>query len=76
MTIFFTPIPCIYTSLPLDGLARNCMIIVFIYIDTQDHAIYRVWIHFIPTSLYPRREKTFGLSWNQTQVLLLCKQPL
>ena len=28
------------------------------YTDTQDHAIYHVWIHFIPTSLYPRREKT------------------
>ena len=36
----------------------------YIYMDTQDHAIYRVWIQFIPTSLYPRREKTFGLSWN------------
>ena len=44
--------------------------------DTQDHAIFRVWIHFIPTSLYLWRGKTFGLSWNQTQVLLLHKQPL
>ena len=26
--------------------------------DTQDHGIYQVWIQFIPTSLYPRREKT------------------
>ena len=32
-------------------------IIIFIYMDTQDHAIYHVWIHFIPTSLYPRRRK-------------------
>ena len=29
--------------------------------DMQDNAIYRVWIHFIPISLYPRREeKTIG----------------
>ena len=27
--------------------------------DQQDHGIYHVWIHFIPPSLYPRREKTF-----------------
>ena len=26
--------------------------------DMRDHAIYHVCIHFIPTSLYPRREKT------------------
>ena len=44
--------------------------------DTQDQAIYCVWIHFIPTSLYSRREQTFSLSWNRTQVLLLYKQPL
>ena len=31
--------------------------IFFIYMDTQDQAIYRVWIHFIPTSFYPRREE-------------------
>ena len=29
--------------------------------DTQEHAIHPVWIHLIPTSLYPRREeKTFA----------------
>ena len=44
--------------------------------DTQDHAIYHVWVHFIPTSFYQRGEKTFGLSWNWTQVFLLHKQPL
>ena len=32
-------------------------IIILIYIDTQDQAIYHVWINFIPTSLYPRRRK-------------------
>ena len=40
--VFFTPIPCTHNSLPLDG--RNYY--YFIYMDTQDHAIYRVWIHF------------------------------
>ena len=58
---FFTPIPCTYTSLPLDGMARNYF---FIYMDMQDHTINRLWIHFVPTSLYLRRRKTFGLSWN------------
>ena len=52
---FFTPIPCTYISSPLDGMAKNYFIF---YRDTQDHAIYHVWIHFIPTTLYPRREKT------------------
>ena len=44
----------------------------------QDNVIHHVWIHFIPTSLYPRRRKTFGWSWNQTQALLLHvhKRPL
>ena len=28
--------------------------------DTQDHAIYHVWIHLFPTS-YARGEKPFGL---------------
>ena len=53
---FFTPIPCTYTSLPLDGMAKNYY--CFFYMDTQDHVIYHAWIHFIPTSLYPRRERT------------------
>ena len=74
--IFFTPIPCTDTSSPLDGMARNYILLFFIYMDTQDHTLYRVWIHFIPTSLYPMREKTVGLSWNRTQVLLYHKQPL
>ena len=44
---FFCPIPCTYTSLLLGGVARN----FFNYMDMQDHAIFHVWIHFIPTSL-------------------------
>ena len=41
--IFLTPIPSTYTSSPLDGMAKNFFIF---YMDTQDHAIYHVWIHF------------------------------
>ena len=37
----------------------------FFYMDMQDHAIYHVWIHFIPTSLYPRREKTI---WSELEL--------
>ena len=33
--------------------------------DTQDHTIYHVWIHFIPTSVYPRREKTI---WSELEL--------
>ena len=60
--VFFSPIPYTYTSLRLDGMARN----IIICMDTQDHTIYRVWIRFIPTYLLiPReRNKTFGMSWN------------
>ena len=32
--------------------------------DTQDHAIYHVWIHFIPTSLYPMRRKNI---WSELE---------
>ena len=32
------------------------IIIIFIFMDTQDHTIYCVWIHFIPTT-YTRGEK-------------------
>ena len=28
-----------YTSLQLDGMARNYIIIIVVYMDTQDHAI-------------------------------------
>ena len=32
--------------------------------DTQDNAIYHDWIHFIPTSLHLRREKTI---WSELE---------
>ena len=58
--VFFTPIPCAYTSSPQDGMAKN----FFYYMDTQDYAIYHIWIHFIPTSLYPGREKAL---WSELE---------
>ena len=42
--IVFTPIPSTFTSLPLDGPARNYH---FVYIDMQDRAIYHVSINFL-----------------------------
>ena len=47
--VCFTPIPCSYTSLPLDGAARN-LFFLFVHTDTQDHTIYHVWVHlfFLP----------------------------
>ena len=33
--------------------------------DTLEHEIYHVWIHFIPSSLYPRREKT---TWSELKL--------
>ena len=41
------------------------IIIILFYMDTQDHAIYHVWIHFIPTSLYPRRRKNI---WSELKL--------
>ena len=44
--------------------------------DMQDQAIYRVWIHLIFLSPMHEEKNHLVLSWNQTQVLLLHKQPL
>ena len=66
------PIPCSYTSLQLDGAARNYLCLI--YMDTQDHVLHCVWIHLFSYLLRLRREeKQFGLSWNQTQVILFHK---
>ena len=53
------------------------IIIIIFYMDMQDQAIYRVWIHFFPTYLYPRREEKH-LVWAgiELQVLLLYKRQL
>ena len=68
--VFFTPKPRSYTSLLLEGVARNYFSL-FIYMDiaSKDHAIY-----MFPTS-YAQGEKE-NLSWNQTQVLFHHKQLL
>ena len=42
-------------------MAKNYSIF---YMDTQDHAIHHVWFHFVPTSLYSRREKTI---WSELE---------
>ena len=42
-------------------------IIIFIYVDTQEHVICCVRIHFYPTALYPR-EKPFGQHWDRTRL--------
>ena len=66
---FFTPIPCTYTSLPLDGIfflhgyARAC--------NSSCLGPFNSYL-LIPEE----RRKTFGLCWNRTQVLLLHKRPL
>ena len=40
---------------------------IIIYEDMQGLAIYRAWIRFYPTTLYPR-EKSFGQRWDQTRL--------
>ena len=68
---FFTPIPCTYTSSPLDGRAGN-----YYFFSTWIRK--SIAIHpFNSYLLIPEeRRKTIGLSWNRTQVLLLHKRPL
>ena len=49
VVFFSVPIPCAYTSSPLDGMARNN--IFFIYLDTQEHTFWSGSIlsyHLIP----------------------------
>ena len=47
----------LYLALTLVRCQMAWLEIFFIYMDTQEHTISRVWIHFIPTSLYSRREE-------------------
>ena len=49
-----TPILRSYTSLPLDVVAKN----FFIYMDTSDHTIFRVWIHLFILPPMPERRKS------------------
>ena len=75
--LFFTPIPCTYTSLPLDGMARNYY---YYYFYIHGYARSRNLSYLDPFNSYlllpEERKNHFGQSWNQTQVLLLHKRPL
>ena len=69
LRIFFTPIPSTYTSLLLDGWARN-----YYFLSTRicksTQFVVPGSILFLPPYTQGEKKK-FGLSWNQTQVLLL-----
>ena len=77
LTGFFTPIPCADTCLPLDGLARN-YISNYFYLHgyARSHNLSRLDPIYSYLLITKERRKTFGLSWNQIQDLLLHKQPL
>ena len=70
---FFTPISCTYTSSLLDCMAKNCN-----HVDGYARSYNLSCLDpFNSYLLIPEeRRKTFGLSWNQTQVLLLHKRQL
>ena len=44
--------------------------------DTQDHAIYGVWIPLFFQTPMPEEKNHLILSQNQTQVVLLHKRPI
>ena len=67
---FITTIPRTYTSLLLDGVARNYLLSAWICKIMQFFMSGSIFL----SSLYPRKEeKPFGLSWNRIPVLLLRK---
>ena len=51
--VFFAPIPRTYTSLTLDGTARNFLF--FIYMDTQDRTILSCLDPFFSYLLIPEK---------------------
>ena len=71
---FLTRMPRSYTSLQLDGEARNfhsC------YLHRYGRSRNLLCLDpFIFRTSYAEKRKPFGLSWNQTQVLLPHRQPL
>ena len=44
-------------------------------LDTLEHHFNMSGSYQIPATTYPRREKTVGESWNQTQVIFFGEQP-
>ena len=66
----FTCIPCSYTRLPLDGVARNYIFLYFIYLDMQES---NLWCldPLIPTS-YAWGEKKNHSVWAGIEPRSLC----
>ena len=60
----FNPISCYYTSLPLDGAARNLLLFLFIDMDTQDHTICHIWINLLFLPPMPEKRKTI---WSELE---------
>ena len=73
---FFTPIPCSYTCLSLDGMAKNCLSFNLHGYARSCNLSCLVPFIFSYLLCLRRVEKPFGLSWNRTQVLFLHKRPL
>ena len=81
--VFFPPIPCTYTSWPLDGVARNHISCV-IYLDTQESCNLLCPNAFIPTSCARGEKKKHlvsagikprSLCFNYSQATVLTTRP-
>ena len=74
-SFYFTPIYCTYFSLPLNGRARNYYCLF--YLPGYERSCNLSCLDPLNSYPYTQGEKRpFGLSWNQTQDLLLHKWPL
>ena len=71
---FFAPNPRAYPKFRrLGGMARN--VIISSYMEMLNHAVYRDWLHFLPTALYTR-EKTIWTLLGSNPGRLRGKRPL
>ena len=71
---FFTTIPCTYNSSQIDGMDRNYTFYLHCYAKAHNLSCLDPFYSYL---LIPEeRGKTFSLSWNWTQVLLLHERPL
>ena len=43
---------------PMEGVASIAIFLFVYFMETLDHAIFRVWLHFYPTTLCQEGEKT------------------
>ena len=73
--IFFTPILCVYTSSPLDGMAKNYYY-SYLHGYARSRNLSGLDSFYSYLLIREERRETFGLSWNQTHVLLLHKRPI